>query len=112
MVAVSLFLMLKGRPMSGPVGRTLGSNWLYLASLASLLMGAGLLAACKAAVQPAAVEVLGWLLVLCGLGLVVLSRSAARRLARWLQSLPPWLARLVLLPALGSGAYLLWVAVA
>ncbi len=112
LIAASLPLLLKRQPMAGIVGRVLGSNWLYAAFLISLLAGAALLAACLATVQPQSVEAIGWLLVLCGLGLVVLSRSAARRLARWLQALSPWMARLVLLPALGLGVYLLWVVLA
>lgn len=110
-VAIAVALILKPRPMDGPVARVLTSSWLYLAALLALLAGAGLIAAAGGA-EAALVEAAGWCLVLVALTLVVLSRPAARRLAGWLRASPGWLARLLLAPALLFGAALVWTALA
>ena len=111
-IAVALSLILKPRPAEGLLARVLTSSWQYGAALLILLLGAGLIAAAESAARPAAVAAAGWALALVSLVLVVLSRSAGRRLARWLRGLPAWWVRLLLLPPLLLGGVLLWAALA
>ena len=111
-MAVALSLILKPGPAEGLIARVLNSSWQFGAALLILLLGAGLIASAAATARPAAVAAAGWGLALVSLLLVVLSRSAGRRFARWLRGLPPWWVRLMLLPLLFLGGVLLWAALA
>ena len=110
--AISLYLLLWPGKLAGLVERVFGSNWLYGAALLRLLLGAGLIASADTVAFPRAIELIGWLVVLGGLGLVVIPVAPLRRMASWFGGLSPGPARLWLSLALLFGLFLLYAGVA
>lgn len=110
--AISLYLLLWPGKLAALVEGVFGSNWLYGAALLRLLLGAALIASADTVAFPRTIELLGWLFVLGGLGLVVVPVAPLRRMASWFGELSPGPARLWLSLALLFGLFLLYAGVA
>lgn len=109
-LVASLVLMARPQQGSGLLNRIFNSHWLYAAALARLLLGAGLIASADSVRFSAAVNVLGWLAVLGGLGLVVIPPALKERLTERFAGLTTGWMRLWLCAGLLFGLFLVYAA--
>jgi hypothetical protein len=107
-----LFLLLRPAALAPLLRRVFHTGSLYGVALLRLLAGAALIAAAGATAHPLLVELLGWLFVLAGLGLVVIPVRPLRRLADRFGDLSPLWLRCWLLAGLAFGGLLVYTGAA
>jgi hypothetical protein len=96
------------RPQTGAdlVVKVFTGRWLYAVALARIVLGAGLIGCAESVRFSQTIAAFGWLMVLAGLVLVVVTPSAVRRQARWFGGLPLAWIRLWLLTGVMLGAFI------
>lgn len=110
--SISLYLFVRPGDMPGLLAKVFTTRWLYAAALVRLLLGAALLGSAATVAFPRAVGLFGWLFVLGGLLMVVITAPAIGRIAGWFSQLSIAMSRLWLSGAVMFGLFLVYAALA